>query len=560
MKYNPHEYQKQAEAFIIDHPACALILDMGLGKTVITLSSLWSLIYDYFEISKVLVIAPLRVAQNTWPGECEKWDHLKELRISKVLGTANQRKKALEVEADIYIINRENVKWLCDSVDFDFDMVVIDELSSFKAHESKRFKALRKVRPKIKRIVGLTGTPAPNSLMDLWSEMNLIDMGERLGKYLTGYKNTYFYTMGKYDDRRNEYHLIPGYDKKIYSKISDICLTLKAEDYLRMPKRMDNEVKVKMSESEREQYATLQKEMFLSLGTGKIDAVNAVALSSKLLQIANGAVYDENHKVQLIHDRKLEALEDLIEGANGKPVLVLYGFRHDLGRIMERFGGVGDVGGVGGVGGKQTLRGKFGGEQRIGGEHGNNGVRVLRGTLGTSSQAVEENESEGQVLRGDEGRGFEENRDEGVEQMLRGEKGEKFGEEQVLRGKLGTSTRIQQLLTSEDIESWNRGEISVAVAHPASIGHGLNLQAGGSIIIWFSLTWSLELYLQANARLWRQGQKETVIVHHIITEGTVDEFVMKALKRKDKGQKALIKGLEALREKVSGGEEVGMQK
>lgn len=492
MKYKPHEYQKQAEAFIIDHPTCALILDMGLGKTVITLSSLWSLIYDYFEISKVLVIAPLRVAQNTWPGECEKWDHLKDLRISKVLGTANQRKKALEIKADIYIINRENVKWLCDSVDFDFDMVVIDELSSFKAHESKRFKALRKVRPRVKRIVGLTGTPAPNSLMDLWSEMNLIDMGERLGKYLTGYRNTYFYTMGKYEDRRNEYHLIPGYDKKIYSKISDICLTLKAEDYLKMPKRIDNEVRVKMSESEWQQYATLQKEMFLSLGTGQIDAVNAVALSSKLLQIANGAVYDEDHKVQLIHDRKLEALEDLIEGANGKPVLVLYGFRHDLGRIMERFGA---DGGIGGVCGEQTLRGMGGEGQMIGGEQGIGGVQVLRGVPGISS-------------------------------------------------------RIQQLSTSEDIESWNRGEISVAVAHPASIGHGLNLQAGGSIIIWFSLTWSLELYLQANARLWRQGQKETVIVHHIITEGTVDEYVMKALKRKDKGQKALINGLEALREKV----------
>lgn len=442
MRYVPYEYQKYAEEFIINNPACALMLDMGLGKTVITLTAIRILLFDYFEISKVLVIAPLRVAQDTWSKECEKWDHLKKLKISKILGSEKDRRSAVVNKADIYIINRENVEWLCKNYKFDFDMVVIDELSSFKSPTAKRFKALRKVRPKVKRIVGLTGTPAPNSLMDLWSQINLIDMGQRLGRFITNYRNEYFVP-----DKRNQqvvfsYKPREGSEEQIYNKISDICVSMKACDYLNMPERIDNIVEVQMSEKERKLYKKLEKEMLLPFAEGDIDAVNAAALSNKLLQMANGAVYDEFKAVKNIHNKKLEALEDLIEAANGKSVLIFYAYKHDKDRISQRF-------------------------------------------------------------------------------------------------------KVTEINTSEDITKWNKEEIPIAIAHPASTGHGLNLQAGGSIVIWFGLTWSLELYQQANARLWRQGQKETVVIHHIVTKGTVDEQVMRALEEKSAGQEALINAVKA---------------
>jgi SNF2 family DNA or RNA helicase len=442
MKYVPHEYQKYAEEFIIQHPACALMLDMGLGKTVITLTAIWLLMYDYFEVSKILVIAPLRVAHDTWSKECEKWEHLKELRISKILGSEKERRAALQRKADIYVINRENVEWLCDNYKFDFDMIVIDELSSFKSATAKRFKALRKVRPLVKRVVGLTGTPAPNSLMDLWSEINLLDMGQRLGRFISNYRNEYFVP-----DKRNQ-QVIFSYKPKecaeaqIYNKISDICVSMKACDYLKMPDRIDNIVEIQMSVKEQSLYKKLVNEMLLPFADEDIDAINAAALSNKLLQMANGAVYDEFKAVKVIHNKKLDALEDLIEAANGKPVLIFYAYKHDKERISERF-------------------------------------------------------------------------------------------------------NVTEILTSRDILKWNKGEIPIAIAHPASTGHGLNLQAGGSTVIWFGLTWSLELYQQANARLWRQGQKETVIIHHIVSKDTIDEQVISALQKKQTGQDSLIDAVKA---------------
>lgn len=441
-KADLHEYQKYCVDFIITHPVAALFLDLGLGKTVTTLTAVNELMYNRFEISKVLIIAPLRVAQTTWSDEIQKWSHLENLRVSKVLGTPSERNAALDADADIYIINRENVDWLVSNHTFDFDMVVIDELSSFKNHQSKRFKALRKVRPAVKRIVGLTGTPAPNGLMDLWAEINILDMGERLGRFITRYRETYFLP-----DKRNgmvifSYKPLPNAEKCIYEKISDICISMKAADHLNMPKRMDNVVTVEMNETEHKLYDKLSKEMLLPFDEGDIDAVNAAALSNKLLQTANGAVYDENGNVRYIHGRKLDALEDLIEAAVGKPILVFYSFKHDKDRIAERF-------------------------------------------------------------------------------------------------------EVREIKTERDIHDWNSGNIPVALAHPASCGHGLNLQSGGSTVVWFGLTWSLELYQQANARLYRQGQKDTVVIHHIITKGTIDENVMCALKHKDKGQSAIIEAVKA---------------
>jgi len=436
MKYVPHEYQKYSTEFIIKHAECGLFLDMGCGTAV------WELLYDYFEISKVLIIAPLRVAQDTWSREIEKWEHLNDLRISKVLGTEKERRIALNKEADIYIINRENVEWLCKNFKFEFDMVVVDELSSFKSHTAKRFRALRKVRPNVRRIVGLTGTPAPNNLMDLWSELNLLDMGQRLGRFIGSYRNEYFVP-----DKRNQqiifsYKPREGAEERIYSKISDICVSMKATDYLKMPERIDNIIEVEMSDREKDLYKKLESEMILPFSDGDIDAVNAAALSNKLLQMANGAVYDENKNVRFIHDKKLDALEDLIEAANGKPVLVYYAYKHDKNRILQRFS-------------------------------------------------------------------------------------------------------ANEILTSKDIDKWNNGEIQVAIAHPASTGHGLNLQTGGSTVIWFGLTWSLELYMQANARLWWQGQTKNVIIHHLICKGTIDEDVLKALKKKKFGQDELINAVKA---------------
>ncbi len=437
-----HDYQKYGAEFIIHHPVSALLLECGLGKTVTTLTAIEELMYDRFEVSKVLIIAPLRVAMTTWTSEAEKWEHLKGLRLSRVIGSAAERDKALKTDADVYIINRENVEWLVNNYEFHFDMVVIDELSSFKSHQSKRFRALRKVRPKVKRIVGLTGTPAPNGLMDLWAEINILDMGQRLSRYISRYRYEYFKP-----DKRNgmviySYKPLPDSEDRIYAKLSDICISMKASDHLKMPERVDNVIEVEMNEKEREMYKTLEKEMLLPFADGDIDAVNAAALSNKLLQMANGAAYDENGNVRNIHSRKLDALEDLIEAANGKPVLVYYSYRHDRDRIMDRF-------------------------------------------------------------------------------------------------------PAREIRTEKDISDWNAGNIAVGLAHPTSCGHGLNLQSGGSTIIWFGLTWSLELYQQANARLYRQGQKNTVVIHHIITKGTVDERVMAALESKDIGQAALMAAVRA---------------
>lgn len=395
------------------------------------------------------MIAPLRVASQTWPAEIKKWDHLKGLSYSVAVGTEKDRINALMKRATIYIINRENVDWLVNKsgIPFDFDMVVIDELSSFKSYGAKRFKSLLKVRPSVKRIVGLTGTPSSNGLMDLWAEFRVLDLGQRLGRYITHYRSAYFVP-----DKRNaeiifSYKPLAGAEERIYSQISDITISMKSDDYLKMPECVINEVPVYLSEKEWSIYSDFRDEMVANLGDEEIDAVNAAVLSGKLLQMANGAVYDDKNKAHLIHDRKLDALEDLIEGANGKPVLVAYWYKHDLERIQKRF-------------------------------------------------------------------------------------------------------PVRQIKTPKDIEDWNNSSISIAVIHPASAGHGLNLQSGGSTLIWFGLTWSLELYQQTNARLYRQGQNETVVIHHIIAKDTIDEDVIVALTRKEKTQASLIDAVKAKLEVV----------
>lgn len=447
MKYKPHNYQQFATDFILNQSICCLMLDMGLGKTVITLTALWKLALDSFDVSRVLVIAPKRVAEDTWPKELAKWEHLTGLTSSLVLGSATERKAALQRKAFLYIINRENVAWLVKNHYWDFDMVVIDELSSFKSNKAERFKAMKKVRPMVTRIVGLTGTPAPNTLLDLWPQMYLMDMGQRLGRFIGGFRDRFFLP-----DKRNReiiysYKPREGAEDAIYALISDICISMKAADYLDMPERIDNRIEVSMSPKERKLYDDFQKDMVLSIGDEELDAANAAALSNKLLQIANGAVYGEDKKVIPIHDRKLDALEDLVEAANGKPLLVAYWYKHDLQRIKARF---------------------------------------------KNARCID---------------------------------------------------------TAKDIDDWNAGKIPLALIHPASAGHGLNLQDGGCTIVWFGLTWSLELYQQLNARLWRQGQKHTVVIHHIVTKGTHDEDVMRALENKDTRQSALI---EAVRARIGG--------
>ena len=445
MKYSPHNYQTYATDFILEHPISAVFLDMGLGKSVITLTAIFDLCLDRFLVRKVLVIAPLRVALDTWPSEIEKWDHLRGLTYSVAVGNEAQRKAALLQRASVYIINRENVQWLLESsgLPFDYDMVVIDELSSFKSYQAKRFRALLKVRPRVKRIVGLTGTPSSNGLMDLWAEFRILDMGKRLGRFITHYRTAFFQP-----DKRNaqvvfSYKPLPGAEDAIYEKISDITISMRAGDYLDMPECVMNEVKVTLSEKERQAYDTMRSELVLSLNGEEVDAGNAAALANKLSQMANGAVYGEDKRVLRLHDRKLDALEDLIEAANGKPVLVAYWFKHDLERIRARF-------------------------------------------------------------------------------------------------------TVREIKTSRDIADWNQGKIPVAVIHPASAGHGLNLQSGGSTLVWFGLTWSLELYQQTNARLWRQGQKDTtVVIHHIITKNTIDERIMSALQKKERAQSALIDAVKA---------------
>ena len=409
---------------------------------------------DSLSVSKVLVIAPLRVARDTWPAEIRKWDHLRDLDVSVIVGDAKIRTAAINRAAMVYIINRENTKWLVEYYEkngrrWDFDCVVIDELSSFKNHQSQRFKWLRKIRPYVKRWIGLTGTPTSNGLMDLWAEIGILDGGERLGRFIGRYREAYFRpgAMNPHTGIVYQYTIRPGAEEQIYRKISDITISMKALDYLKMPEYVSVSHEVQMSSAERDIYDRMKNDLIIPLEDGDIDAVNAASLSNKLLQMSNGAVYDENQSVRLIHQRKLEMLEDLIEAANGQPVLVAYWFRHDKARIQE----------------------------------------YLK-SIGCETREIKE---------------------------------------------------------SKDIQDWNAGKIPVALIHPASAGHGLNIQDGGHILIWFGLTWSLELYMQANARLWRQGQKNTVTIHHIITKGTVDEDVMAALEAKDVTQEKLIAAVKA---------------
>jgi SNF2 family DNA or RNA helicase len=423
---------------------------MGLGKTSITLTAIEQLIYDSFEVSRVLVVAPLRVARNTWSDEIRKWDHTRHLTYSVVVGTAAERKKALEADADIYIINRENLQWLIEQsgVPFFWDMVVLDELSSFKNWNSKRFRAFMKVRPKMKRVVGLTGTPSSNGLMDLFAEYKCLDMGERLGRFISQYRLDYFVPDQMNGPIVYSYKLRKGAEERIYDRISDITISMKALDHLDMPELISNQYPVYMTPEEAKNYEDLAEDLFLPLKKGEITAANAAVLSGKLSQMANGAIYSDEGKEIQIHDQKLDALEDMIEAANGRPVMVAYWYKHDLSRIMKRLT-----------------------ERKI---------------------------------------------------------------------------PFEKLDSDESIRKWNGGELPVALIHPASAGHGLNLQNGGNYLIWFGLTWSLELYQQTIARLWRQGQSaKTVVVEHIITAGTIDEHIMRALEAKDQTQSALIDAVKA---------------
>lgn len=448
MKFTPHDYQKYAIDYIEKKPISAILLDMGLGKTAITLTALNDLLFDSFEVHKVLVIAPLRVARTTWSDEIGKWDHLSGLRYSIAVGTEKERLDALRAKADIYIINRENVQWMIDNIRFDFDMVVVDELSSFKNHQAKRFRSLMKVRPKVKRIVGLTGTPTANGLMDLWAEFRLLDMGERLGRFIGQYRTAYFKPDKMNGQIVYSYKPLPGAEKRIYEKISDITISMKATDHLKMPELVSTNHIVRLSVDERRKYDDMCEDLVLQLPGGEITAANAAALSGKLSQMANGAIYTDTQKVLSLHDRKLDALEDIIESMNGNPLLVAYWFRHDFDRISERL---------------HKLHIPF-----------------------------------------------------------------------------------SRLDTEASIRRWNEGELPVALIHPVSAGHGLNLQSGGSTLMWYGLTWSLELYQQTVARLWRQGQNaKTVVVQHIVTEDTIDERILKALQKKDTTQAALIEAVKA---------------
>ena len=450
MQYTPHSYQQRATDLVVSKKSVGLFLDMGLGKTVITLTAVNELIYDRFEVSRVLVIAPKRVAEDTWTREHKKWDHLRELRISKVLGTAAQRLRALEQDADVYVIGRDNVVWLVDHYSkkkhWPFDMIVIDELSSFKNPQAKRFRALRKTLGVTSRVVGLTGTPSPNGLMDLWAQVYLLDRGERLGRTIGAYREKYFRAGARNGYVVYKWEPLKGAKEQIEEKISDICVSMSAADYLTLPERIDNVIPVKLTDAEMELYKRMEQDQLLQIEDSDVVALNAAAVMTKLLQIANGSVYSMDGTVVNIHDAKLEALQEIIDTTDS-PVLVFYSFKHDLDKIL---GAV-------------------------------SGARVLNGP--------------------------------------------------------------------EDIRDWNDGKVQVLLAHPASVGYGLNLQEGGHTIVWYGLTWSLELYQQANARLYRQGQEKPVIIHHLIAEGTVDEQAMAALQAKDTSQAAL---LAALKERAMG--------
>ena len=443
MNFKPHDYQNYAIEYIKENPVTAVLLGLGMGKSVISLTAIADLLFDSFEIRNVLIIGPLRVARDSWPMEISKWEHLQHLTYAMAVGSLAERKAAIARNADITIINRENVDWLVESGNFDFDMVVIDELSSFKSHASKRFKALMKVRPKVKRIVGLTGTPSSNGLMDLWAEFRLLDMGERLGKFITRYREAFFMPEKRNGMQVFSYKPRPDAEEEIDRRISDITISMKCTDHLNMPELISSQYEVVLSDDERKQYERLKSELVLTLSDEEITVPNAASLTNKLSQLANGAIYDDAKHVVEFHSRKLDALEDIIESANGNPLLVAYWFKHDLERIRKRF-------------------------------------------------------------------------------------------------------TVREIKTSQDIIDWNAGKIPVAMIHPASAGHGLNLQSGGSTLVWFGLTWSLELYQQTNARLWRQGQTSgTVVIQHIITKGTIDERILKALSKKELTQNALIDAVEA---------------
>ena len=445
MRFKPHSYQQLAITKILDNQAAGLFLDMGLGKTVCALTAARELTLERFQVSKVLVIAPKRVAQVTWPAELKKWEHLQDMRYSVVLGTAKERRAALMKPAQVYIINRENVSWLVEHYGprWPFDMVILDELSSFKNRSAKRWKDLKKVLPFIRRIVGLTGTPAPNGLMDLWAQVYLLDRGARLGRTLTAFRDRYF-RPGK----RNGhvvYEWIPreGSQDRIYASLADLCVSMDAKDWLEMPERLEVDIEVDLAPEDLEKYRKMEADLLLPFDGGDVVADTAGVLVGKLLQMASGAVYNENGDVQELHTAKLEALEDLVESSNGKPLLVFYWFRHELERLKAKFPGA------------------------------------------------------------------------------------------------------KTLDTPKDVKDWNTGKTPLLLAHPASAGHGLNLQEGGNTIVWFSLTWSLELYQQANARLYRQGQKNTVVVYHLISKKTIDEQVLKALNAKNMTQFALLDALKS---------------
>lgn len=453
LDFKPHNYQKYCIEKVIENENIGLMLDMGLGKTIITLTAITELKFNYFDVNKVLIIAPKKVAESTWGNEIDKWRHLKDLKVSKVLGSLTKRIKALNTRADIFIINRENVSWLVDYYrqDWPFDMVVVDEFSSFKNHASKRFKSLKMIKGKIKRFVGLTGTPAPNGLKDLWAQVYLLDQGERLGKNISAFRDRYFnYHRFGYSNF-GEYEIKDGAEKAIKDKISDICISMKAEDYLELPDIIYDNVPIELDTKSKKQYEELEKKMVLSLDTTDIDVASAAALSGKLLQLSNGAIYDENGKVHEVHDCKIERFVELIEQLNRKPALVFYNFKHDLERIKKA----------------------------------------------------------------------------------------------LAKSKL----KVVELKTPEDEKEWNKGNIDILLAHPASAAYGLNLQDGGNHVVWFGLNWSLELYQQANKRLHRQGQKEKVIIHHLITKGTRDEDVMRAIENKGNIQEELLQSLKARIEK-----------
>lgn len=444
MKFVPHDYQKRAIRMILEKPDVGLFLDMGLGKTVITLTAVHELL-DNFDVYRVLVVAPKKVAEDTWSRESSKWDHLSDLRVAKILGTRTARTKAADSDADIYVINRENVKWLTEAYKgkkWRWDMLVIDELSSFKSHQSERFKALKHVRLMFKRIVGLTGTPDPNSLMDLWAEMYLIDGGARLGKFIGNYRAAFFHSYDLGYTGITKYEPLPGAAERISAKLSDIAVSMKAKDYIDLPERIDNVVHVALTDKEKKMYTELEQSGILELEKGDITALSAASCVTKLLQYAGGAVYKDDGGYEEFHSEKLKALEEIIE-ASDSPVLVFYGYKHEKRRI-------------------------------------------------------------GTFLKKYEPRTLE---------------------------------------SEADIDDWNAGKIKVLLAHPASVGYGLNLQAGGHTIVWYSLPWSLEYFLQANARLYRQGQERPVIINYLISDDTVDEDVLGSLRSKNMSQEALLKML-----------------